>query len=113
RRPRDPGRARPRTRSGAPRRTRDVLEQPAAQRGGTARDAAPSVELDEGEIRRDLAQPGAPELTLRARRRLARVLAMKGRFDEALELFGQIEAQYRARSQEDDEATALGDLAAV
>src|SRR5699024_4778046 len=90
-----------------------VLEQPAAQRGGTARDAAPSVELDEGEIRRDLAQPGAPELTLRARRRLARVLAMKGRFDEALELFGQIEAQYRARSQEDDEATALGDLAAV
>src|SRR5699024_9762246 len=31
----------------------------------------------------------------------------------ALELFGQIEAQYRARSQEDDEATALGDLAAV
>src|SRR5690625_8004697 len=56
-----------------------VLEQPAAQRGGTARDAAPSVELDEGEIRGDLAQPEAPELTLRARRSLARVLSVQGR----------------------------------
>src|SRR5690625_5495517 len=68
-----------------------VLEQPAAQRGGTARDAAPSVELDEGEIRRDLAQPGAPELTLRARSRLDRALAMMGRIDGALTMFVQYE----------------------
>lgn len=90
-----------------------VLEQPLVRSGLPEEDAIASADLDEGEIRRDLARPRTPELTLRARRRLARVLAMKGKFDEALELLGQIEAQYRARSQEDDEATALGDLAMV
>lgn len=90
-----------------------VLEQSLVQGGAPEEDAIFSAVLDEGEIRRDLARPRAPELTLRARRRLARVLAMKGKLDESLELLGQIEAQYRARSQEDDEATALGDLAMV
>src|SRR5699024_4893733 len=113
RRPRGPGGARPRTRSGAPRRTLDGAR---AAGGAARRHGAGRGPLGRAGRGRDPAGSGtarAPELTLRARRRLARVLAMKGRFDEALELFGQIEAQYRARSQEDDEATALGDLAAV
>lgn len=89
-----------------------VLEQSAAP-GGSPQEVIASADLDEGVIRRDLAQPRALDLTLGARRRLAHVLAMKGKLDEALELLGQIEAQHRARSQEDAEATALGDLATV
>lgn len=90
-----------------------VLEQPADR---DARDRAGTVasdDMDEGVLRRELARTSTREQALRARRRLARSLAMKGKLDEALELLGQIEAVHRAAAREDEVATTLGDLAAV
>lgn len=90
-----------------------VLEQPAARaERDPSRTVAPE-EMDEGMLRRELAGTSCPEQSSRASRRLARMLAMKGKLDESLELLGQLEAVHRARSQDDDVALTLADLAAV
>ncbi|GAA1287250.1 AfsR/SARP family transcriptional regulator [Brachybacterium alimentarium] len=90
-----------------------VLEQPSARQESDLAGTVAARDMDEGVLRRELASASTPEEMLRARRRLARSLAMKGELDEALELLGQIEAVLRADSREDEVANALGDLAAV
>ena len=90
-----------------------VLERPTARQDSGLGGTVAAHDIDEGELRRELAGSRTPQEALQGRRRLARSLAMKGELDEALALLGQIEAVHRARSREDEVAGTLGDLAAV
>src|SRR5699024_9719775 len=85
-----------------------VLERPTARQDSGLGGTVAAHDIDEGELRRELAGSRTPQEALQGRRRLARSLAKKGELDEALALLGQIEAVHRARSREDEVAGTLG-----
>src|SRR5699024_1382972 len=86
-----------------------VLERPTARQDSGLGGTVAAHDIDEGELRRELAGSRTPQGALQGRRGLPRPPATEGE----LALLGQIEAVHRARSREDEVAGTLGDLAAV